>query len=157
MEIPELSREPLTDWAAKVINLSRENGINDRQIAEWVRTFAKSRGYSNDLIQHVLQRNGLPLKSHYPKLVICPRCRKTGRVNGYHPNKRNKSQVAYVIVHETIGDTWGKEGMDQVPKRRRCYVYSGSKTGGYDYLSKQIAFYETRQRQEEEIVIKPNP
>lgn len=57
-----------------------------------------------------------------PKLrrLVCPKCGKRGRINGFTPKGKPPSVVEYVVVHEKIAGTWGKEGKH--PKQRRCYI-----------------------------------
>lgn len=54
-----------------------------------------------------------------PTIIKCPKCGKRGRINHYHPKKRHPEIVRYLIVHDKIGGTWGKQ---KYTKRDRCYL-----------------------------------
>jgi hypothetical protein len=59
-------------------------------------------------------------KKQSPKITTCPKCNTSGRVNDFHNYKNGFRQVNYVVVHEEIDGTWGKQ--KRVARRRRCYI-----------------------------------
>lgn len=59
-------------------------------------------------------------KGREPKIIICPVCKKRGRVNGYHPHNSAPNIVEYLVTHEKLKGTWGKN--KTISKRRRCYI-----------------------------------
>lgn len=52
-----------------------------------------------------------------PRIINCPKCHKRGRINGF--NNYQKGYYKYVVVHEKLDGTWGK---DKTARRRRCYI-----------------------------------
>lgn len=58
-------------------------------------------------------------RHHDPKIIVCPKCGLTGRVNKFHPNKNKPELIKYYLEHDKISGTWGKNKMT---KRSRCYM-----------------------------------
>ena len=58
-------------------------------------------------------------KTGKPLAITCPKCGMKGTVNYYRPNLDRTDQVTYVVRHEKIKGTWGK---DRIRRVRRCYV-----------------------------------
>jgi len=87
----------------------------DGQICKWAE-FA-----SMQLVGRPKKKN----KGETPTYVICPRCGERGRLNwAYDINARKGERpfsFRYVVVHESIPGTWGKEKMK---KRRRCQSFT---------------------------------
>jgi len=55
------------------------------------------------------------------KIIICPKCKKEGRINAFTPKGK---KTEYVVVHEMLDYNWGtsKKYSEQVTARRRCYL-----------------------------------
>ena len=62
-----------------------------------------------------------PSKPHKPKIIICPRCGKKGRINEFHPYRKRPGIVRYHVTHGYLDGTWGK-GDNAIRKRDRCYI-----------------------------------
>jgi hypothetical protein len=62
-----------------------------------------------------------PEKPHDPKIIICPKCGKKGRINEYHPYTKRPGVVVYLVTHGYLDGTWGK-GNNIIRRRERCYI-----------------------------------
>ena len=58
-------------------------------------------------------------KTGKPKIIICPKCGQKGKVNSFRPDQTRPDLVKYLIRHEKLGGTWGR---NNIPKYRRCYI-----------------------------------
>jgi hypothetical protein len=61
-------------------------------------------------------------KTGKPKIIICPKCGKKGRVNSFRPYQDQPDLIKYVIRHEKIGGHWGKGR--KISKVRQCYLFN---------------------------------
>ena len=71
-----------------------------------------------------------------PDRIVCPKCKKRGRVNDFLEDLRKPYEVSYVVVHEKLKGTWGKAGT--MAKRRRCYIRDKEQR---DYILKRLGRY----------------
>ena len=138
----ELEQEPLSKWISTVVEKGRQMGHSDNDIKGWVRTWAKSRNYHGQTVNKLLRRHGIRVYNRrpvigkkYPKLVICPKCVSIGTINVYYPN----GEIAYVIRHEKIPGTWGKD--KKVSRWRRCYIFDKE---NLKYIEQKLEFYTQR-------------
>jgi hypothetical protein len=58
-----------------------------------------------------------------PKMIICPLCHKSGRINHIVRSRQKPWAIDYYIEHEKIEGVWGKQ---RKPRRRRCYIKDGA-------------------------------
>jgi len=61
-------------------------------------------------------------KTGKPNMIVCPKCGKKGRVNGFRPYQGRPDLIKYVVRHEKIGGHWGKG--KKISKVRQCYLFS---------------------------------
>jgi endogenous inhibitor of DNA gyrase (YacG/DUF329 family) len=70
-----------------------------------------------------------------PRIIICPECGHKGRINDYHRNPQRPDVIAYVVIHEKIKGTWGKE------KKQRYKRHWISKKEQRDIILKKLGRY----------------
>ncbi len=83
----------------------------------------KAHTKSTKVIQSIAStvgRKSRPTTKRKLRTINCPQCHHRGRLNTYQPRKYPR----YLVVHEPIDGTWGKN--QKVLRRRRCYMHVGS-------------------------------
>jgi hypothetical protein len=60
-------------------------------------------------------------KREKPKIIVCPKCSKRGRLGEYHPKKNERDKIDFYVYHGKKDGYWGKD--KKVRKSNRCYIY----------------------------------